>query len=33
MIGGEDHVRIQTFAAGLAPKDAYDRAVALDDVL
>lgn len=24
MIGGEDHVRIQTFAAGLALKDAYD---------
>ena len=33
MIGGEDHVRIQTFAAGLALKDAYDRAVALDDLL
>lgn len=33
MIGGKDHVRIQCFGAGLSLKDAYDRAVAIDDLL
>lgn len=33
MICGEDHVRITAFSAGLSLKEAYDKAVALDDLL